>query len=107
MNSIHDMGGMDNFGPVEREENEPVFHEPWEGRVLAMTRACAAWGKWNIDKSRFYREKMAPEEYLRASYYEKWLYGLENLLVENGMISREDLDRRTAELKAAAAKGGA
>ena len=36
MNGIHDMGGMHGFGPVEREENEPVFHHPWEGRVFAM-----------------------------------------------------------------------
>jgi nitrile hydratase len=108
MNSIHDMGGMDNFGPIEREADEPVFHEPWEGRVLAMTRACGAWGKWNIDKSRFSREKMPPADYLAASYYEKWLFGLENLLVENGMITREELDRRAAALKAeAAAKGEA
>ena len=45
MNSIHDMGGMDGFGRVEPEANEPVFHAPWEGRVLAMQRAhelCAA-----------------------------------------------------------------
>ena len=33
MNGIHDMGGMDGMGPVAPEENEPVFHEPWEGRV--------------------------------------------------------------------------
>ena len=36
MNGIHDMGGMHGFGPIEREENEPVFHHAWEGRVFAM-----------------------------------------------------------------------
>jgi nitrile hydratase subunit beta len=99
MNGIHDMGGMDGFGPIEREEDEPVFHEPWEGRVLALTRACGAWGKWNIDKSRFGIEQMPPEDYLRASYYEKWLRRLEKLLVEAGMITREELDQRHAALK--------
>ena len=38
MNGIHDMGGMDGFGKVEAEKNEPPFHETWEGRVLAMQR---------------------------------------------------------------------
>ena len=27
MNGIHDMGGMHGFGPVEREDHEPVFHQ--------------------------------------------------------------------------------
>ena len=45
MNGIHDMGGMDGFGAIERDDDEPVFHEHWEGRVLALTRACGAWGK--------------------------------------------------------------
>ena len=102
MNGIHDMGGMDGFGAIEREDNEPVFHEHWEGRVLALTRGCGAWGKWNIDKSRFGIEQMPPAEYLRASYYEKWLWRLEKLLVEAGMITREEIDERHAALKRAA-----
>jgi hypothetical protein len=101
MNGVHDMGGMDGFGPIEREADEPVFHEPWEGRVLALTRACGAWGKWNIDKSRFGIEQMPPADCLRASYYEKWLWRLEKLLVEAGMMTREELDERHAALKQA------
>jgi len=99
MNGIHDMGGMDGFGPIEREADEPVFHEVWEGRVLALTRACGAWGKWNIDKSRFGIEQMPPEDYLRRSYYEKWLWRLEKLLVEADMIAGDEIERRVAELK--------
>jgi len=94
MNGIHDMGGMHGFGPVIVEENEPVFHEPWEGRVFALNNAMGAWRKWSIDTSRFAKEVMPPHEYLRASYYERWLWGLENLLVEHGFITREELDRR-------------
>ena len=41
MDGVHDMGGMDGFGKVEVEKNEPVFHASWEGRVLAMQRAMA------------------------------------------------------------------
>ena len=36
MNGIHDMGGMDGFGKVQPQDNEP-FHEPWEKQVLAAT----------------------------------------------------------------------
>jgi len=41
MNGIHDMGGMDGFGPVQPETNEFVFHEPWEARVFGMSMASA------------------------------------------------------------------
>ena len=73
MNGVHDMGGMQDMGPVERERNEPVFHERWEGRVFAMKRALGAWRKWNLDASRHSRELIPPADYLRMSYYEKWL----------------------------------
>jgi nitrile hydratase subunit beta len=99
MNGIHDMGGMDGFGLIEPEADEPVFHEPWEGRVLALTRGCGAWGKWNIDRSRSGIEQMPPADYLRASYYEKWLWRLEKLLVDAGMVTREEIERRYAEMK--------
>jgi nitrile hydratase subunit beta len=99
MNGIHDMGGMDGFGPIEPEADEPVFHEAWEGRVLALTRGCGARGKWNIDKSRSGIEQMPPAEYLRASYYQKWLWRLEKLLVDAGMVTREEIERRYAEVK--------
>ena len=49
MNGVHDMGGMDGFGKVEAEPNEPPFHETWEGRVLAMQRAMGYAGAWHID----------------------------------------------------------
>jgi nitrile hydratase subunit beta len=52
MNGVHDMGGMQGFGPVQPEADEPVFHAPWEGRVLALRRAAGAWRRWNIDFGR-------------------------------------------------------
>ena len=36
MNGVHDMGGMHCFGPIQPEENEPVFHSPWEARAFGM-----------------------------------------------------------------------
>ncbi len=103
MNGAHDMGGMDGFGPVEREANEPVFHEAWERRAFALTLAMGYHGLWNIDVSRYMRENREPLGYLRDSYYERWLYGLEALLEENGLVAREEIDARAAEL----ARGGA
>ena len=92
MNGIHDMGGMQDMGPIRREENEPVFHEAWEGRVYGINRAMAAWGKWNIDAARHAIEILPPADYLRMSYYEKWLARLTGLLVTRGSVTREEIE---------------
>ena len=91
MNGVHDMGGMDGFGKVEPEPNEPMFHAEWEARVLAMVRAMGAAGAFNIDASRFYREALPPVVYLGSSYYRKWLLGLEDLLVDRGYIAADEI----------------
>jgi nitrile hydratase len=92
MNGVHDMGGMHGMGPIQAEKNEPVFHARWEGRVYALNRATGAWGKWNLDASRHSREVIPPAEYLRMSYYEKWLAGMIGLLVQSGLVTQAELD---------------
>jgi nitrile hydratase len=92
MNGIHDLGGMQDMGPVPYERTEPVFHESWEGRVFALNRATGAWRKWNIDASRFQRELIPPAEYLRMSYYERWLEALVELLFKTGLVTQEELE---------------
>ena len=91
MNGVHDMGGMHGMGPVVIEKNEPVFHAEWEARVYALQRATGFHGKWNIDMSRFSRERMPPAAYLAATYYERWLFGLQKLLVEQGLVTAQEL----------------
>ena len=91
MNGVHDMGGMHGMGPIEYENNEPVFHAPWEGRAFALNRAMGTWRKWNLDASRHGIERLAPAEYLRMSYYEKWTARLEKLMVEHGLVTPEEM----------------
>jgi nitrile hydratase len=100
MNGIHDMGGMHGMGPVDIEKDEPVFHSEWEARVLALHLACNFLGKWNIDMARYSRERIPPAEYLAATYYEKWLRGLEILLEENELLSGSELESGRAGSKA-------
>jgi nitrile hydratase len=93
MNGAHDLGGMHGFGPInpEPEAQEPVFHAAWERRVFGLSLAAGALGKWNIDISRHARERQQPHDYLRHTYYENWLVGLEKLLVEAGLVTVEEL----------------
>lgn len=92
MNGIHDMGGMDGMGPIEPERDEPLFHAPWEARALALSLAMAGWRKWNIDASRHARERIPPADYLRFSYYEKWIAGLCDLMLQHGLVTQAELD---------------
>ena len=97
MNGIHDMGGMQGMGPIEYEEKEPVFHAPWEGRVLAMTRAVTATGKLQ-GGLRPPIESLTAFEYLRMSYYEKWLTSLTVRIVASGLLTRAEIENgHTAE----------
>jgi nitrile hydratase beta subunit len=96
MNGIHDMGGMHGMGTIHREENEPVFHEGWEGRVYAITRALGAWQKWNIDASRYAIELLAPVDYLRMTYYERWLARNIEVSVNHGLVTREEIETGAA-----------
>jgi nitrile hydratase len=96
MDGVHDLGGMHGFGRVEREENEPAFHAPWEAAVVAMMRAGGARGVFNIDEFRHAIERMRPADYLDATYYEKWLDGIARLYVERGIVSKAELEARTA-----------
>ena len=96
MDGIHDMGGMHGFGPIIRKENEPLFHHPWEGRVLAMTVTTPVpipgGSRNNI-------ENMDPAHYLSSSYYEKWLHSRIKGLIDAGVLTQEELETRMALLR--------
>jgi len=87
VDGVHDMGGTHGFGRVPIEVDEPLFHEPWEGRVWAMWAAISA---TTIDRFRFTIEQMAPAAYLASSYYERWLWAIECLAAEQGLLTSSD-----------------
>lgn len=91
MNGAQDVGGMQSFGPVPLEADEPLFHAEWERRVLALTLAAGALGHWSLDESRHARESLPPAVYYGSSYYEIWLRALEGLLVHHGLVTREEM----------------
>lgn len=80
MNGAHDIGGMMGLGPISAPFSEPVFHAEWEKRMFAISFAYGAIGDWTWDEYRAACEIMHPAKYLKTSYYEKWLIGLELLL---------------------------
>lgn len=92
MNGVHDMGGMQGMGPISYEKNEPVFHAPWESRIYALSRAVRAWRKWNLDTDRHALEQLPAVDYLRMSYYERWVHRLAAHVVRYGLVTREEME---------------
>ena len=89
VDGVHDLGGMEGFGPVLVEADEPPFHELWEGRVHGMMMALAVRGR--IRNFRYAIERMDPVHYLASPYYEHWLEALERILVEGGDVTQAEL----------------
>ncbi|MEF8790421.1 MAG: nitrile hydratase subunit beta [Haloarculaceae archaeon] len=90
MDGVHDMGGMHGFGPVP--EDDAQFHAEWERAVYGMDKIAKAEGTFNIDEKRHAIERMDPAEYLGSTYFERWLDGLERLLVEKGHVTEAELE---------------
>src|SRR5258708_29978471 len=93
MNGVHDMGGMHGFGPIQREQNEPVFHHPWEGRIYAMHMVTPVPIPGGF---RYGIERMAPAHYLSSTYYEKWLHVQTQGILEAGVLTQQELADRLA-----------
>ena len=91
MNGIHDMGGMEGMGPIERDKNEPVFHARWESRIFALRRAMRLWRNFNSKSSRYHVELIPAEEQLRLSYYARFVVAFSELLVEGGFVTAEEI----------------
>jgi len=89
MNGIHDMGGMQDMGPIQYEKDEPVFHAVWEGRIYGINASLMR--NWNLDAWRYQIELLPPAEYLQLSYYERWLRINEQLLVKHSLITAAEL----------------
>ena len=92
MNGVHDLGGLQDMGPVRHEKEEPVFHAAWEGRIYGIDRALRFMGKWNLDAWRHQIELLPPADYFRMTYYERWLQVNEQLAVKHGLVTPKELE---------------
>ena len=87
MNGIHDMGGMQDMGPVPLPINEPQFHAAWEKRMFALMVALdvpAPVVRYNI-------ELIPPADYLRLAYFEKWLAALGPIVTSAGVVTPDEI----------------
>jgi hypothetical protein len=91
---IHDLGGAPG-GPIEKKGHEV---EDWERLADAITIALDIKGLKTTDEHRRAQESLSPELYRRLGYYERWVAATEQLLVEKGILTREEIDERAVEI---------
>ena len=96
MPQVHDRGGRPTDDPIDQEEH--VLAD-WERRVDAMHNVLSDKGLRRTDEMRRAIESLDPETYEACSYYERWTAALEILLLEKGVISREELDAKFEEVR--------
>ena len=95
--TVHDVGGLD-FGTVDFDEHDLAL---WERRVDAMiVQLATKKGVFKVDAMRRVIESYGEQQYDATTYYEKWARALRNLLVEQNVISREELDAKLVKTRA-------
>lgn len=96
MPRTHDMGGQPSSTPIDTSEH--VLAD-WEVVADAVASTLGRKGVRTTDESRRAMEDMPADDYLALSYYERWVRGTEDLLIEKGILSRDEIDRKVAELE--------
>ena len=96
MPRTHDMGGKPTDLPIDTTEHALA---DWEVVADAVAVALGAKGLRTTDESRRAMEDMPADDYLASSYYERWIRGTEQLLIEKGVLTRAEIDRKLAQLE--------
>jgi nitrile hydratase subunit beta len=91
---VHDRGGWPGAGPIERKEHEYTM---WEKRTDAIRGVLGAKQLIRTDELRRAVESIEPAQYEQLSYYERWIVAIEALLVEKGLLTRAEIDRKMDE----------
>ena len=78
MDTIHDLGGKQGFGPIPNvdEDDSLQFSDEWKARTWAIANIMMARLRketgWTLDWYRHVLERLPPDLYLRFDYFEKW-----------------------------------
>ena len=95
MKKVHDMGGRrEEFGPIDRGDHQV---EDWERVADAVNIVLNAKGHKTTDEMRRAIESL--DGYREMGYYERWAAAAELLVVEKGLLTKEEIDARAAELE--------
>jgi len=93
MDGMHDIGGVQGFGPIAVGDDGPPFHHPWEARMMAISEAVTNDPGWTIDWWRHVRELITPYDYLTRPYFDQWMQVFAALLIDSGLATVGEVAR--------------
>lgn len=98
MPRVHDRGGWPDVGPINKAEHNYAI---WEKRTDALLMLLVSPAKkvLRVDELRRAIESLPPEAYEKMSYYERWISAIETLMIEKGLLTQEQIDRKVQELE--------
>ncbi len=102
MSGIYDLGGSPGAGPIDKSQHEL---ENWERLADAVTVVLDQKGVKTTDEHRRAQESIAPELFKSLSYCERWTVATEMLLIEKGILTREEIDAKSAGIRNSSDKG--
>jgi len=90
MDGVHDLGGMQGFGPVDVDYGGHVQMADWENRMWAIARSTGA-PDWTVDWWRHITERLPPDVYLSIPYFEKWMLTYTTGFITSDVFSADDI----------------
>lgn len=97
MDGVHDLGGRQGFGPVDRDHEDEAFHTEADARAYALTVSLRAERSYPIDWFRFVRENILPVDYLTRPYFDQWLQTALAMAIDAGDVRMDELDGTVRE----------
>lgn len=99
MPRAHDRGGWPEAGPISKTEHDLTM---WEKRTDALLVLLSSPTRRiiKVDELRRAIESLPPDAYEKLTYYERWISSIETLLVEKGIVTKEEIDRKAQEQSA-------
>ncbi|HEX5822841.1 MAG TPA: nitrile hydratase accessory protein [Candidatus Limnocylindrales bacterium] len=81
---------------LPRKNGELVFEAPWQGRAFGMAVALHELGAYDWDE---FRQRLVAEigQHADEEYYASWLDAFEQLLLQRGTLTPDEIGRRTRE----------
>ena len=92
----HDIGGLPGAGPIDKSQHELA---DWEVLADAVNQALGAKGVKRTDEMRRAREEMDSEAYRKMNYYERWIASIETILIEKGILKKDEIDKKVVEFE--------
>lgn len=94
---VHDRGGWPDAGPIDRSEHEYAM---WEKQTDALMGILRTKHLIRTDELRRAIESIEPAAYERMTYYQRWLTAIKTLLIEKGVLTAEEIERKLQEWQA-------